>query len=37
MVCVCDPEVGRNLSDEEKRSAEDIIDYREGRDEGSNF
>jgi hypothetical protein len=33
MVCVCEAEVGRNLSDEEERSAEDLIDFQEGRDE----
>jgi hypothetical protein len=27
MVCVCEPEVGRNLSDEEERSVEDLIDF----------
>jgi hypothetical protein len=37
MVYICEPEVGRNLSDEEERSVEDLIDFQEGRDEGSDF
>jgi hypothetical protein len=33
MVYICEPEVGRNLSDEEERSIEDLIDFQEGRGE----
>jgi hypothetical protein len=28
MVFICEPEVGRNLSDEEERSVEDLIDFQ---------
>jgi hypothetical protein len=31
MVCVCEPKVGRNLSDEEEISAEDLINFQVGR------
>jgi hypothetical protein len=37
MVCVCDPKVGRNLSDEEERSNQDLIDCHEGRGELLDF
>jgi hypothetical protein len=33
MVYICEPEVRRNLSDEEERSVEDIIDHQEGSNE----
>jgi hypothetical protein len=37
MVQVCEPEVGRNLSDEDElRSLEDLIDCQEGRTKTSN-
>jgi hypothetical protein len=37
-VCICKPEVGENLSDEEeKRSVRDLMSYQEGRSENSNF
>jgi hypothetical protein len=36
MVHVCEPETGRNLSDdEEKRSLEDLVNCQEGRNESS--
>jgi hypothetical protein len=39
MVQVCEPEAGRNISDDEKelRSAEDLTNCQEGRTEISNF
>jgi hypothetical protein len=38
MVYICEPEIGRHLSDEEEvRSTEDLINCQEGRDEFSNF
>jgi hypothetical protein len=37
MVCICEPEVGENLSDEEKRSMEDLMNFQEGSDEDSYF
>jgi hypothetical protein len=36
LVCICEPEVGENLSDEEERSDSDLINCQEGRDEFSN-
>jgi hypothetical protein len=37
MVHVCEPEAGRNISDDgEERSRKDIIDYQVGRDGLSN-
>jgi hypothetical protein len=36
-VYICEPEVGENLNDEERRSSRDLIDYQEGSDEISNF
>jgi hypothetical protein len=36
MVHACEPEAGRNLSDEEERSVSDLINCQEGRDEFSN-
>jgi hypothetical protein len=35
MVCICEPEIGENLNDEEKRSMEDLMRFQEGSDEGS--
>jgi hypothetical protein len=32
VVYICDPEVGKTLSDEEGRSIEDLIDFQEGSD-----
>jgi hypothetical protein len=37
MVYICEPEVGRTLSDEEGRSVKGLINFQEGRDEFSNF
>jgi hypothetical protein len=37
MVCICEPEDGENLSEEEERSVEDLVDFQEGRDELSDF
>jgi hypothetical protein len=38
MVHICEPEAGRNLSDdEEERSSSDLIDCQVGRDEFSQF
>jgi hypothetical protein len=38
MVHVCEPEAGRNLSDEDElRSLEDLRDFQEGRTKISNF
>jgi hypothetical protein len=36
MVCICEPEVGETLSDEEERSVSGLINCQEGRDEFSN-
>jgi hypothetical protein len=36
MVYICEPEVGRTLSDEEGRSVKGLINYQEDRDEFSN-
>jgi hypothetical protein len=36
LVCICEPEVGETLSDEEERSVSSLINYQEGRDEFSN-
>jgi hypothetical protein len=36
MVCICEPEVGETLDDEEERSVLDLINCQEGRDEFSN-
>jgi hypothetical protein len=33
MVCICEPEVGENLSEGNNRSSRDIINYEGGRDE----
>jgi hypothetical protein len=33
LVCICEPEVGETLSDEEERSVSNLIKYQEGRDE----
>jgi hypothetical protein len=33
VVYICEPEVGRNINDEEERSDEYLIDFQEGRDE----
>ena len=37
LVCICEPEVGETLSDEEGRSVKGFTDCQEGRDEFSNF
>jgi hypothetical protein len=37
VVCICESEVGDNLSDGEERSMEDLINFQEGIDESSNF
>jgi hypothetical protein len=36
LVCICEPEVGETLSDEEERSVSGLINCQEGRDEFSN-
>jgi hypothetical protein len=36
LVCMCEPEVGETLSDEEERSVSGLINCQEGRDEFSN-
>jgi hypothetical protein len=36
LVCICEPEVGETLSDEEERSISGLINCQEGRDEFSN-
>jgi hypothetical protein len=36
LVCICEPEVGETLSDEEEGSVSDLINCQEGRDEFSN-
>ena len=36
MVCICEPEVGETLSDEEERSISGLINCQEDRDEFSN-
>jgi hypothetical protein len=36
-VCMCKPEVGERLSDEEERSVKDLINCQEGRSELSSF
>jgi hypothetical protein len=36
MVHICEPETGKNLSDEEERSVSGLINCQEGRDEFSN-
>jgi hypothetical protein len=33
LVCICEPEVGGTLSDEEEGSVSDLINCQEGRDE----
>jgi hypothetical protein len=33
LVCICEPEVGETLSDEEERSVSDLMGCQEGRDE----
>jgi hypothetical protein len=35
-VCICEPEVGENLSDEEERLVSGLINCQEGRDKFSN-
>jgi hypothetical protein len=35
LVCICEPEVGETLSDEEGRSVSGLINCQEGRDEFS--
>jgi hypothetical protein len=37
LVCICEPEIGETLDDEEGRSVSDLINYQEGRSELSNF
>jgi hypothetical protein len=37
LVCICEPEVGETLSEEEERSVLGLINCQEGRDEFSNF
>jgi hypothetical protein len=37
LVCICEPEVGKILSDEEGRSVKGLINCQEGRNEFSNF
>jgi hypothetical protein len=38
VIHICEPEIGRNLSDEEEvRSVKGLINCQEGRDEFSNF
>jgi hypothetical protein len=37
LACICEPEVGETLSDEEGRSVTGLINFQEGRDEFSNF
>ena len=36
LVCICEPEVGETLSDEEERSISDLMNDQEGRDDFSN-
>jgi hypothetical protein len=36
LVCICEPEVGETLSDEEERSVSGLINCQEGGDEFSN-
>jgi hypothetical protein len=36
MVCICEPEVGETLSDEEEGSISYLMNCQEGRDEFSN-
>jgi hypothetical protein len=35
MVCICEPEDGENLSEEEERSTEDLTDFQEGNEKRS--
>jgi len=35
MVCICEPEGGESLSDEEERSYEDLVDCQEGNEKRS--
>jgi len=37
MVCICEPETGENLGNEEKRSSKYLVDYQEGNHEFSIF
>jgi hypothetical protein len=37
VIHICEPDIGRNLNDEEGRSIKGLINYQEGRDEFSNF
>jgi hypothetical protein len=37
MIYLCDPKVGKNLSDEEGRSDKGLINFQEARDEFLNF
>jgi hypothetical protein len=37
VVHICEPKVGKTLSDEEGRSVKGLINCQEGRDEFSNF
>jgi len=37
MVCICEPEFGRTLGDEEERRSQYLMNFLDDRDEFSNF